>query len=196
MKTPSTINKRSDNSDSYSHLLNLLENRRDQILQFDSYIKQNTDWLNAPASSREDFHLAYPGGLVKHSVGVTDTLLKLRETIAPELSVESCVLVGLYHDLGKAGLPGDPYYLPNPNQWMAKNRGVNYLINKELVHMDIASRSLFLVSRHIDLTPEEAQAIRYHDGQYIDENKSVAHRECKLTRLLQFADNWTAGVLE
>ena len=42
----------------------------------------------------------------------------------------------------------------------------------------------------------EAQAIRYHDGQYIDENRSVAHRETKLTRLLQYADNWSGGILE
>ena len=62
--------------------------------------------------------------------------------------------------------------------------------------MDIATRSLYLLSQHIPLTDEEAQAIRYQDGQYIQENQSVAHKECKLTRLLQYADNWSAGVLE
>jgi len=180
----------------YSHLLDLLDTRRKQVLKFDAFLRDETDWLKAPASSREDFHLAYEGGLVKHSVGVTETLLKLREILAPDLSPESCVIAGLYHDLGKAGLPGQPYYLPNQDQWMVKNRGINYIINKELVHMDIATRSLFLISSHVALSPEEAQAIRYHDGQYIQENKSVAHRECKLTRLLQYADNWTAGVLE
>lgn len=180
----------------YAHLLDLLETRREQVLNFDSFIREETDWLKAPASSRDDFHLAYPGGLVKHSIGVTETLLKLREILAPDLSTESCLIAGLYHDLGKAGLPGQPYYIPNQDQWMVKNRGIFYVINKELVHMDIATRSLFLVASHIELSPEEAQAIRYHDGQYIQENKSVAHRECKLTRLLQYADNWTAGVLE
>jgi hypothetical protein len=48
----------------------------------------------------------------------------------------------------------------------------------------------------VQLSPEEAQAIRYHDGQYIIEKRSVAHRESKLTRLLQYADNWCGGVLE
>ena len=62
--------------------------------------------------------------------------------------------------------------------------------------MDIATRSLVLVGQHIPLTDEEAQALRYHDGQYIDENRSVAHRECRLTRLVQYADNWSGGVLE
>ena len=180
----------------YEHLFKHLGERKAQIETFDAFLRQNTAWLESPASTRTDFHLAEPGGLIKHSINVTETLLKLRGLLAPDLSAESCVITGLYHDLGKAGMPGKPYYLPNPNDWMVKNRGMVYVINKELVHMDIATRSLFLISRHIDLTSEEAQAIRYHDGQYIDENKSVAHRECKLTRLLQYADNWSAGVLE
>jgi len=29
---------------------------------------------------------------------------------------------------------------------------------------------------HVPLTDDDAQAIRYHDGQYIVENESVAHR--------------------
>jgi hypothetical protein len=62
--------------------------------------------------------------------------------------------------------------------------------------MDTSSRSLYLISRYVKLTPEEAQAIRYHDGQYVDENKSVAHKEAPLTRLLQYSDNWSGGVIE
>ena len=43
----------------------------------------------------------------------------------------------------------------------------------------------------ISMTEEELQAVRYHDGQYIPENKNVAQRELPLTRLLHFADNWS-----
>jgi hypothetical protein len=89
-----------------------------------------------------------------------------------------------------------PYYIPNPDQWQIKHRFLKYIINPECVHMDLATRSLFLVSKYIDLTPNEAQAIRFHDGQYIEENRSVAHHETPLTRLLQYADNWSGGVLE
>lgn len=158
---------------------------------FDEFLAHETDWLTAPASTR--FHLPYPGGLVEHSRNVARTLLRLRAELAPDLDAESCVLVGLYHDIGKAGMPGRPHYVANPS---VQNRGVHYVVNRELVHMDIASRSLLLISRHVTLTDEEAQAVRYHDGQYIEENRSVAHRECRLTRLLQYADNWSAGVLE
>ena len=87
-------------------------------------------------------------------------------------------------------------YLDNPSEWHKKNRGIFYTVNQEIVHMDIASRSLYIVSKYIDITDEEAQAIRYHDGQYIDENKIVAHKEEPLTLLLHWADYWTAHIHE
>ena len=48
----------------------------------------------------------------------------------------------------------------------------------------------------IPLTEEEAQAIVYHDGQYVEDNRSVATHEEKLTLLLQYADNWSGFVVE
>ena len=123
-------------------------------------------------------------------------MLKLRKTLAPDVSEESCVLVGLFHDLGKIGMPGKPYYLPNPSQWHVRNRSIRYIVNNDLIHLDVPTRSLFLLAQHIPLSEEGAQAIRYHDGQHIPENQSVAHRETKLTLLLQYADNWSGEVLE
>lgn len=46
------------------------------------------------------------------------------------------------------------------------------------------------------LTEEEVQAIVYHDGQYVEDNRSVAAREEKLTLLLQYADNWSGFIVE
>jgi 23S rRNA maturation-related 3'-5' exoribonuclease YhaM len=178
----------------YKDLIELVSDRRNEVMDFERFLRGETCWTTSPASTR--FHLAKEGGLIEHSLNVATTLLRLRTALAPDLTEESCVIVGLYHDIGKIGMPGKPYYLPNPSEWHVRNRGVNFIVNNGIVHMDIATRSLFLVSRHITLTEEEAQAIRYHDGQYIDENKSVAHKECKLTRLLQYADNWSGGVLE
>lgn len=179
---------------SYDEFLGCVSDRAVEVQHFEQFLRNETSWLTSPASTR--FHLAVEGGLVKHSLNVANVLLKLRAILAPDISQESCVIAGLYHDIGKIGMPGKPYYLANPSEWHVKNRGMAYVINQDIIHMDIATRSLFLVSQHITLTDEEAQAIRYHDGQYIDENKSVAHRETKLTRLLQYADNWSGGVLE
>ena len=185
--------KRAPAAVDYEDLLSKANGRELQIRDFDRFLREHTAWLKAPASTR--FHLCKPGGLVEHSVNVARTLLQLRETLAPDLPAESCVIAALYHDIGKIGMPGKPYYIP----WLNGKKGrfgALYRVNQDLVHLDIPSRSLFLVSSHIPLTEEESQAIRYHDGQYIDENRSVAHKECRLTRLLQFADNWAGCVLE
>jgi hypothetical protein len=34
------------------------------------------------------------------------------QILAPGISEKSCVIVGLFHDIGKVGMPGKPYYLP------------------------------------------------------------------------------------
>jgi len=93
-------------------------------------------------------------------------------------------------------MPGKPLYLPNDNEWMVKNRGIRYKINPDVVAMGLAVRSLYLVTQYIALTDAEAQAIAYHDGQYIDDNKNVAHKEDPLTLLLNWADYWTAHIYE
>ena len=40
------------------------------------------------------------------------------------------------------------------------------------------------------------QAIVYHDGQYVDDNRSCATHEEPLTLLLQYADSWSGFVIE
>jgi len=135
-------------------------------------------------------------GLLKHSVGVAETLLRFREFLAPSISEESCVIVGLFHDVGKLGVPDKPYYLPNDNAWLVKNRGICYKTNPDVVAMGLAVRSLYLILQYISLSETEAQAIAYHDGQYIDDNRVVAHKEAPLTLLLHWADYWTAHIYE
>lgn len=165
--------------------------------EFDAFIKMleaESSWLTSPASTR--FHLNKEGGLLEHSVGVTETLLKLRELLTPQISEESCVIVGLLHDIGKIGMPGKPRYLKNTNDWEIKNRNMTYKVNPEEVDMNLASRSLYLIAKYIPLSDSEAQAILAHDGQFIDANKEYAHRETPLTLLIQFADSWTAHVTE
>ena len=183
-----------NNTNYYSHLLSLVEDRKGAITLFERFLRTETSWMTAPASSR--FHLSHPGGLVEHSLNVVRTLLRMRDVLTPDISVESCVIVGLYHDVGKVGAPGNPLYLPNPDEEQAKAKNAPYIYNRKLPHLDIPSRSLMLVSRFVLLTEEEAQAVRYHDGQYIEANRSVANQEMPLTRLLQYADNWACGVME
>ena len=169
----------------YNQLKAKVVERKTDFDEFINFLENKTTWLNAPASAR--YHLSEEKGLLKHSVGVTKTLLKLRELLAPELSEESCVIVALFHDVGKVGMPDTPGYL---------KKGDKFVYNKNQVEMQIANRSLYLVSKYIPLSDEEAQAILYHDGQYIAENRFIAHKECPLTLLLTFADTWACAVYE
>lgn len=93
-------------------------------------------------------------------------------------------------------MPGKPMYLPNENEWMEKNRGILYKINPDAVVMGLALRSIFLVSQDIQLSEAEAQVITYHDGQYIDDNQIIAHKEEPLTLLVNWADYWTVHIYE
>ncbi|HBU08673.1 MAG: phosphohydrolase [Omnitrophica WOR_2 bacterium RIFOXYA2_FULL_45_12] len=178
----------------YESLKNKVVNRKKEFDVFIAMFEKETSWLSSPASTK--YHLNKEGGLLEHSVGVAETMLKLRETLTPEISEESCVIVGLLHDAGKIGMPGKPRYLKNDNEWEIKKRGMTYKINPEEVYMGLAARSLYLIAKYIPLSDSEAQAILYHDGQYVESNREVAHHEMPLTLLAHFADLWTAHILE
>jgi len=178
----------------YEALKNKVSKRKKPFDEFISFLERETSWLTSPASTK--FHLSEKEGLLKHSVGVAENLLKFREALAAEISEESCTIVGLFHDVGKIGMPGKPLYLPNDNEWEIKKRGIKYKINPEVVSMGLAMRSLYLVTKYIPLSDSEAQAIAYHDGQYVDDNKIIAHREEPLTLLVHWADYWTAHIYE
>ncbi len=178
----------------YEELKKKVVKRKKEFDAFIAMLEKETSWLTSPASTK--FHLNKEGGLLEHSVGVTETMLKLRETLAPQISEESCVIVGLLHDIGKVGMPGKPRYLKNDNEWEVKNRGITYKINPKEVYIGLAARSLYLIAKYIPLSDSEAQAILYHDGQYVESNKEVAHHEMPLTLLAHFADLWTAHIFE
>ena len=184
--------------DKYDALFEKLANRKEQVMRFKSFLESETCWLTCPASTR--FHLNIEKGLLIHSVGVTYNALDIKELLAPDISDEAIVITALFHDLGKTGLPGKPYYLPNNNKWEIEKRGITYKINPEIVTMNIAVRSLYLVSQHIPLTEMEAQAIVAHDGIYPVRggvnNLDYHHNECRLQMIIHFADKWTAAVEE
>jgi len=166
----------------YRELLEKITVRKDECAEFVKFLEKRTTWLTAPASTK--YHLNIEHGLLIHSINVATTMLLLKNTLIPEIPDESCVIVGLFHDVGKIGMPHAPRYI---------RKNSSYIYNEEQVEMSSAARSLYIVSKFISLTDEEAQAILYHDGQYTPENKHVAHRECHLTLLVTFADTWSAA---
>lgn len=187
-----TINER------YENLKQKVIDRALPFAKLMEHLERNTDWVVAPASTR--FHLCRKGGLLEHSINVAETLMKVKELLAPDISDESCVIVGLLHDLGKAGVPGTPQYIPNEPTEKQKMYGypasTPYRFNADLTYLSVPARSLFLILPYLPLSETEAQAILYHDGQYVEDNRSVAKKEEALTLLLHYADNWCGFIVE
>jgi len=172
--------------------------RKEAFQKFIEFLEKETSWLASPASTK--FHLCVEGGLLEHSCNVAETLLQIKATLAPHISDESCVIVGLLHDLGKAGMPGNPQYIKNEPTERQKQYGypasIPFAFNTKLTYLSVPVRSVYLILQYFQLTEDEMQAIVYHDGQYVDDNASVATKETPLTLLLQYADTWSSFVKE
>lgn len=104
----------------YENLKSKVVSRREEFLKFMEFIEAETEYLTAPASTK--FHLCKESGLLEHSVNVAENLLKIKSSLAPEISDESCVIVGLLHDLGKVGMPKNPQYIKNEPTLKQKQR--------------------------------------------------------------------------
>jgi len=182
----------------YNTIKSKITKRADEFSDLMEFIENDTEWLTAPASTR--FHLCRENGLLEHSVNVAEIMINLKNTLYPIIEDESCVIVALLHDLGKVGMPGRPLYLKNKPTDNQRRAGYGptypYSYNTDLTYLSVPLRSLYLALPFINLTEEEAQAIAYHDGQYVDDNRSAAKNECPLTLLLQYADNWCGFVVE
>lgn len=156
----------------------------------------------SPASSKKEFHCAFPGGLVQHSINILKLMFKMCETLdlKDEISKESLVLVSLFHDLGKVGSLKELYYVEQTDEWRKNKLGEYYTINKNLNDgLTHAQRSIRLLSQFgIELTDEEYCSILGHDGLYVDSNKSheMMYNKNKLLRILQFVDSFSTFCIE
>jgi len=175
----------------YTNLKDKVKVRQNDFQRLMKFVEDETSYMYCPASTH--YHLCRENGLLEHSVNVAENLLKIKAVLAPDISDESCVIVALLHDLGKAGVPGNPQYIKNDDE---NKPWPPYMFNKDLVYMSVPVRSLYLIGRYFPLSEEEAQAIVYHDGQYVEDNRNVAGKEKPLTLLLQYADNWSGFVQE
>ena len=182
----------------YDDLKSKVVTRKDEFSNLINYIETETEWLTAPASTR--FHLCRENGLLEHSVNVAEILIQIKNTLYPLIDDESCVIVALLHDLGKVGMPNQPLYLKNKPTDNQRRAGYGptypYSFNTGLTYLSVPIRSLYLALPFLSLSEEETQAIAYHDGQYVEDNRSAAKNEHPLTLLLQYADNWCGFVVE
>jgi 23S rRNA maturation-related 3'-5' exoribonuclease YhaM len=151
-------------------------------------------YFTAPCSSQ--YHGCHEGGLLKHSVIVTGIMLDLREVIAPEIPVESCIIAGMFHDIGKAGYYGKQNYVPNTLKGGKVSDSKPFKSNDDRLNIPHQVASLHIVSKFIPLTEEESFAILFHNGLYTPDGKAIQGNETPLMLLLHFADMWSSRFVE
>ena len=161
------------------------------------WIENRTDFFDAPASTR--YHLAEPGGLVKHSVHVFERLNALCESedwVAKGLSKpqkESIAICGLLHDLCKVN-----FYKASTrnvkNEATGQWEKVPFYTVEDQFPYGHGEKSVYLIERFMRLKTEEAVAIRWHMGGFDDAVRggsfaiSAAFEKYPLALLLHLAD--------
>lgn len=151
---------------------------------------ESTDFFVAPASTR--YHGACPGGLAEHSVAVTQALVTLLSAFMDvDVPIESAVMVALLHDVCKA----DYYHETTRRAKDADGKWKDvraYSVRQDRLPLGHGEKSLYIVRSCMDLTDEEACAIRWHMGAYCDQQQysemGVAMDRYPLALLLHEAD--------
>lgn len=161
MDTPSPeLKKAIDNIELFKKLITekvANSNKRTQLLLLVSKMEESL--LVAPASTRTEYHGAYPGGLVEHCLNVVKNMGSLNKTYGVNLLPEEIVVTGLFHDIGKAGTERFEYYLPKNSDWHNK-QGIMYEINPVCINMPVSIRSLYLLQNFgVTLSENEHYAI-------------------------------------
>jgi len=142
-----------------------------------------------PASAKRDFHNAFPGGLVDHSLRVLGNAVRLAGAFEWKLPKDSLIIGALFHDLGKVGDHEHDYYIPQTDGWRVDKLGEEYTYSKEIRYMTVPDRGIFLCQHFgLKLTREELLAIRLNDGQYADENAAYKLKEPMLADCIHMAD--------
>lgn len=141
---------------------------------------EESDFFDAPASTR--FHLSEPGGLVKHSVHVYE---RLRELFVNEFNrdhtgsldlmdedEEKIAVCGLLHDICKVNF----YAVEMRNRKNDKGQWEKYpfYVVKDQLPYGHGEKSVYIISKFMTLTEEEAMAIRWHMGPWQDGEKQTA----------------------
>lgn len=167
--------------DNWQRFLDIIEKhftgeRKANIIKMAEFFQDRM--LLAPASSKEHYHNAYPGGYVEHMLNVYDLAMEFAELWAKhsdsvDYTIDEVAFIALFHDLGKMGDENQEFYQPQDNEWRRNNMGEIYKINEKLINMNSADRSLYLL-QHFDLklSQNEWITIKIHEGMYEESNAS------------------------
>lgn len=159
---------------------------------------------DTPASAKAQYHDAYAGGLLVHTVNVMLTALRIADALCSNRDEDdnrqlhrSLVKTAFLHDIGKLGDLQTPYYTVQDNEWRRERLGETYTIerdNDRLCYLPVPLRSIWLAHQHgVALTDVEVQAIAASDGPESPIGKTIpAFTERSVSMILHFADKWCA----
>lgn len=169
------------------------EIHRDGIENLLSWL-ETTDFYTAPASAK--YHSCFPGGLCLHSLNVHKRIVT-KVSSGDGIDKESLAIVSLFHDLCKANFYKQD--LRNTKDERGQWIKVPYYTFDDQFPLGHGEKSLFLIQRHIELTNDEALAVRWHMGNFglmIGSNEMIAlnnaMRKSRLLIMLQQADTEAA----
>ena len=201
-----------DNKKQFSDILCSVLDEFEYVSIMDFLLK--TNFFTAPASTR--FHLCVEGGLCQHSLNVYTSATQIDMAFNSGASKRSIAICSLLHDICKAGvyrkeLKNTKIYDKEIVESSAKykikhDRKGDYIWDLTEVYVfddpwpfGHGSKSAYIVSQLMDLTDEEALAIRYHMGPYEEGDKercSKVFEQSKLALLIHFADMYASKVVE
>lgn len=117
---------------------------------------EGSDFFTAPASTM--FHGNFEGGLAAHSYKVYEEFKRQVEHYGLKVPYESAAIAGILHDSCKIN-----YYTTNELKSGNVSKSKPYKVedNFPIGH---GEKSVMLVQRHIELTPQEALIMRWHMG--------------------------------
>ena len=183
-------------------IINLLrDTERTGMLGLIEYLEEGSDFFEAPASTR--YHCAYAGGLAEHSLNVLGVLTQLVETFGTQIPYDSIAITTLLHDVCKTN-----YYVQE-KAWRKDDSGkwesyIRWGVD-DLLPLGHGEKSLFIISKFIELSDAEAAAIRWHMGAWTEGVTSgysmgmaynAAVDKYPLVTLLATADNLASHLIE
>lgn len=175
----------------------LINTKREGIEDLLEYLEE-IGFYQSPSSTQ--YHTAYEGGLLDHSVNVficADKLAsKLLKPTEYKKIFSSLVICSLLHDVGKCGQFGKPLYVENILKSGEISNSKPYIINKDLMTLPHEVVSIIEITKFIDLTEDEQRAIAWHNGLYGCFKYDIQGKETPLYMIIHWADMWASRVME
>lgn len=167
----------------------------------------DSDFRTAPASSKEQYHGCYEGGLCRHSLGVHRYLRLFNSRLLRDYyDPDTITRVALLHDICKVGC----YHPDWRNRPKRRNEQTGQVLEWETVRgwryetdfpAGHGTKSVILCLSHsTPLSRDETLAITHHMGAYNLQGSDLwdyqsAAADCPLVLITHWADQYEASVV-